>query len=325
MARKVLITDYAWPDLEIERGILGEIGYEIVAAPDGEEETLAGLARDVEGIMTCWARTTRKVIEAASGLRVISRYGIGLDNIDVAFATGRGIPVPRVPAYCIEDVAEHTMALLLALSRKVALFDRRVRAGVWSIQEGVPLNRLGGRVLGLIGFGKIARCVVPRAKAFGLDVIACSRSLTPDQAAAGGVRAVDLETLLTASDFVSIHCPATDQTRSLLNADRLRRMKPTAFLINTSRGDIVDEDALCDALAARRLAGAALDVRRKEPPDSGDRLIALDNVIHTPHAAFYSTESLQELQTKTAWECRRVLTGQTPENLVNPEYKNRET
>ena len=321
MARKVLVTDYAWPDLEIEKGILGEIGYEVVASPNGEEGTLAGLARDVEGIMTCWARTTRKVIESAPRLRVISRYGIGLDNIDVAFATQRGIPVTRVPAYCLEDVAEHTLSLLLTLSRKTALFDRRIRAGTWGIQEGLPLSRLTGRVLGLIGFGKIARCVVPRARAFGLGVIACSPSLTPEQAAPAGVRAVDLETLLATSDFVSVHCPSTDQTRGLINADRLRRMKPTAFLINTSRGDIVYEEALCEALRSGQIAGAALDVRRREPPEAGDRLIALDNVIHTPHAAFYSTESLQELQTKTAWECRRVLTGQAPENLVNPEYR----
>ncbi len=323
MARKVLVTDYAWPDLEIEKKILGEIGYEVVASPDGEEGTLADLARDVEGIMTCWARTTRKVIEAAPELRVISRYGIGLDNIDVAFATERGVPVTRVPAYCLEDVAEHTLALLLTLSRKTALFDRRIRSTVWDIQEGAPLNRLSGRVLGLVGFGKIARYVVPRAAAFGLEVIAHSPSLTPEAAGSGGARAVDLEILLSTSDFVSLHCPSNDQTRGLINADRISLMKPTAFLINTSRGDIVDEDALYQALQSERIAGAALDVRGQEPPEKEDPLIDLENVIHTPHAAFYSTESLEELQTKTTWECRRLLTGLEPENLVNPEYRSR--
>ena len=323
MARKVLVTDYAWPDLEVERGVLAEIGVELVAAPDGDEETLAGLAKGCCGILTCWAQTTRKVIEAAlPDLKVISRYGVGLDNIDVVFATEQGIPVARVPDYCMVDVAEHTMALLMALSRKVARFDRLVREGTWNIQEALPLRRLTGQTLGLVGFGQIAREVAPRAKAFGLRVVAYSRSLRPDQAEEAGVEAVDLNTLLEASDYVSMHCPSTEQTQGMVNAEFLARMKETACLINTSRGDIVDESALAEALENGVIAGAALDVRRSEPPEEGDALIPIEKVIHTPHAAFYSAESLVELQEKTAWEARRVLTGEEPVNLVNPEFKN---
>ncbi len=322
MPHKVLVTDYAWADLEVEKGVLSEIGAELVEAPDGEEETLAGLAgQGVSGILTCWAQTTRRVIEASPELKAIVRYGVGLDNIDVVFATGRGIPVAYVPDYCVVDVAEHTMALLLSLSRKVARFDRLVRQGTWDIQAALPLRRLTGQRLGLIGFGRIARAVAPRARAFGLEVAAFSPSLTPERAAEAGAEAVGLDRLLETSDFVSLHCPSTEQTQGMIGADTLAKMKPTACLINTSRGDLVDEAALAEALEAGRIAGAALDVRRQEPPGEGDRLIGMDRVIHTPHASFYSTESLVELRERAAWEMRRMLTGEEPENLVNPEYK----
>ena len=321
MAGKVLITDYVWPDLEIERSILGELDLEIVEAPDGEEETLASLAAGCCGILTCWAKTTRKVIEAAlPDLRVIVRYGVGLDNIDVAFATEQGIPVANVPDYCFIDVAEHTMALLLAQSHKVAGFDRDVRSGTWSIQSRVPLNRLTERRLGLIGFGQIARQVVPRAKAFGMDVVAFSRSLTDEDAEAVGARCVELDELIESSDFISLHCPLTEETRNLIDSDALNRMKSTAFLINTSRGEVVDEAALADALESGEIAGAALDVRSQEPPDMPDRLIDLPNIIHTPHAAFYSSDSLIELPTKAALEVCRVIRGEELIHLVNPGH-----
>jgi D-3-phosphoglycerate dehydrogenase len=319
---KVLVTDYVWPSLVVEERVLSEIGVELIVAPNGDEDTLVGLATGCDGILTCWAKTTQKVIEAAlPTLKVIVRYGVGLDNIDLAFATQKGIPVANVPDYCFGDVAEHTMALLLSFSHKVTRFDRLVRGGTWDIQAGLPLRRLTGQTLGLVGFGQIAREVVPRAKAFGLQVVAYSRSLTPDLAADYGVEAVDFDTLLRVSDFVSVHCPSTDETRGMINADALGKMKPTACLINTSRGDVIDEAALLAALQNGILAGAALDVRCQEPPEAGDCLIQLDQVIHTPHAAFYSTESLIELPEKAAWEVRRVLTGEPPIHLVNPEYQ----
>ena len=319
---RVLVTDYAWADLAVEKNVLEEIGVELVAAPDGNEETLARLAAGVSGIMTCWAQTTRRVIQAAlPDLKVVTRYGVGLDNIDVAYATAQKIPVAYVPDYCMVDVAEHAMALLLALSRKVARFDRTVREDVWDLQACLPLNRLTGRTLGLIGFGRIAREVAGRAAAFGLRVLTTAPSLTPGTTAAGGVEAVTLDVLFETADYVSIHCPSSETTRGLIDADALRKMKPTACLINTSRGDIVDETALADALAGDEIAGAALDVRAKEPPGEGDRLIGMPQVIHTPHAAFYSAESLIELRERAAVETRRVLQGDDPENLVNPEYR----
>lgn len=322
MVNKVLVTDYAWPDLEVEKGVLKEIGVELIEAPDGEEETLTGLAKGVCGILTCWAQTTARVIEAAlPDLKVVSRYGVGVDNIDVAFATEKGIPVAYVPDYCMVDVAEHAVSLLLTLARKVALYDRLIRKGTWDIQAGPPLRRLSEQTLGLVGFGRNARQVAIRAKGFGLRVISFDPILTPEMAEEAEIDSVSLDDLLATSDYISIHCPSIDATRGMINAETLGKMKPTAYLINTSRGDIVNEAELADALEAGEIAGAALDVRSQEPPEAGDRLIQMEQVIHTPHASFCSTESLYELRERTAWEARRVLSGEEPENLVNPEYR----
>ena len=322
MAAKVLVTDYAWSDLDVERSVLDEIGAELIDAPDGEEETLVALAEGCVGILTCWAQTTQNVIASAlPDLKVVVRYGVGLDNIAIPYATENGIPVAYVPDYCFVDVAEHAMALMLSFARKITPFDRSIRSGSWNIQDRVPLNRVTGRTLGLIGFGQIAQQMVPRAKAFGMRVIAHSRSLTDEGAADAGAERMDLDTLLSESDFVSIHTPLTDETQGMIGTDALKAMKQTAFLINTSRGDVIDEAALLDALKADEIAGAALDVRTQEPPVEGDELLTLDNVIHTPHAAFYSTESLVELRSKAANEVKRVLTGDEPIQLVNPEYR----
>ncbi|MCC7265565.1 MAG: C-terminal binding protein [Candidatus Latescibacteria bacterium] len=322
MATKILVTDYQWPDLEIEKRILGEIGAELVVAPDGEETTLTTLASGCSGILTCWAKTTARVIGAAlPDLKVIVRYGIGLDNIDVDFATRSHIPVLNVPTYCVVDVAEHTLGFILALSRKIAFHDRRVRQGSWNIQDALPLRRLVGKRLGLIGLGNIGQEVAKRARAFGLEVCAYTPRLTPDRAAAAGVVALSLEELLATADFVSLHLPLTPQSSGLIGEAQLRQMKPSAFLINTSRGKLLDEEALYQALSTGRLAGAALDVRIVEPAAAGDRLIQLENVLHTPHASFFSRESIEALQDQAAWEARRVLTGQAPLNLVNPAYR----
>lgn len=321
MARSILVTDYQWPDLEIERRILGEIGAELVVAPDGQEDTLSRLAQGCEGILTCWAKTTARVIEAAfPELKVIVRYGIGLDNIEVDFATRNHIPVLNVPTYCVVDVAEHTLGYILALSRKIAFLDRRVRQGSWNIQEALPLRRLVGKRLGLVGLGNIGREVARRAHAFGLEVCAYTPRLTPDRAREAGVTALPLDELLATADFVSLHLPLTPQNAGMIGAAQLRQMKSTAFLINTSRGKLLDEEALYQALSTGQLAGAALDVRIQEPPAPGDRLLQLENILHTPHASFFSRESIEELQEQAAWEVRRVLTGQPPLNLVNPGY-----
>ncbi|MBI2939182.1 MAG: C-terminal binding protein [Chloroflexi bacterium] len=324
MASRVLVTDRVGPTVEVERAVLGELGVELIEAPDGAEPTLASLARGCVGIITNWAKTTRVVIDAARPeLRVISRTGVGVDNIDVAHATACGIPVTNVPSYCEADVAEQAMALLLALTRKIAFADRSVRQGRWERESGPSMWRLTGKIIGLVGLGKIAREVIPRARGFGLEVIAYTPSLlktaTAERAAALGVRPVDLDTLFRTADVISLHCPLTDQTRALIDARTLAMMKSTAILINTSRGGLVDEVALYEALTTRQIAGAGLDVRVAEPPAVGDRLAQLDNVVSTPHAGYYS--AVADLQALTAREVRRVLTGQAPLSVVNPNYR----
>ena len=322
MALKVLVTDYKWPDLEIEKEVLSGVDAELAVAPDGEEETLVDLAQGCVGIMTCWAQTTRRVIEAAlPDLKVIARYGVGLDNIDVDFATRAGIPVTYVPTYCVVDVAEHALAYILALSRKLSLFNRKTREGVWDIQVGMPLRRLQGKCLGIVGFGHIGREVARRARAFDLEICVCDPVLSEEEALQAEVQLLSFEELLEKADFITLHVPLIPATESLIGRAELERMKPTAFLINTARGGLIDEDALYQALIQGEIGGAGLDVRRQEPPEAGDRLLGLDQVLHSPHAAFYSTESLEELERQTAWEVRRVLEGQKPNNLVNPDYR----
>ena len=312
---RVLLTDRAWPDARIEREILQKAGADLIEAPDGDEQTLVELAKDVDAIATCWASVTADVIRSSPRLRIVARLGIGLDNIDIRTATALGIPVTNVPDYCTAEVSDHALALLLACARNVAFFHQRTKQGEYNLQAGPELRRIGGRTLGLVGFGKIARALLPKARALGLNVIAASRSANDHGT---GCRMATLETLLTESDFVSLHLPLTRDTEHLFNSRTIRLMKPTAYLINTSRGGLVDHGALWSALQARCIAGAALDVFDPEPPDLGGPLFQDERVIATPHAAFSSEESLHELRTRTARQIADVLEGRRPENVVNP-------
>jgi D-3-phosphoglycerate dehydrogenase len=316
---KVLITDHTWPSVDVEQRILAEVGAEVLDAPSGEEEVLVGLARDAVGIMTCFAKTTGKVIEAAPGLRIVARYGVGVDNIDVATATRRGIPVTNVPDFCVEELSDHALALILAAIRKIARYDRATRGGRWDLTVGQPIHRVRGQTLGVVGLGRSGTRLAEKAAALGFRVVAHDRSATPDEAAACGARLVPLTDLLAGADAVSLHVPLTPETRHLIGAAELARMRPGAVLVNTARGGIVDLDALREALAAGRIGGAGLDVLPEEPPDPNDRLLRMENVILTPHVAFYSEESLVELQTKTAEEVARRLRGEPLRSVVNPE------
>jgi D-3-phosphoglycerate dehydrogenase / 2-oxoglutarate reductase len=313
---RVLITDRAWPDCEVEREILAAAGAEIVEAPQADAATLVELARDCDAIGTCWANVTEAVIRAAVRCRVIARFGIGLDNICVKTATQRGIPVTCVPDYCVEEVAEHTLALLFSLARRVPLFDARAKRGEYDRRVDPPLRRLTGRTLGLVGFGRIAQAVFHRGRALGLHVVAHSRS-GDDHGT--GCPMTSLDDLLAASDFVSLHCPLTDETRQLIGAARLRRMKPTAFLINTSRGPLINSEALWDAVRSGRIAGAGLDVFDPEPPDLSQPLFRDERVVVTPHAAFLSADSLHALRSRAARQIADVLQQRRPASLVNPE------
>ena len=316
MSWRVLLTDRAWPDSSVEQRELAAVGAELIEAPDGSEPTLMKLAADVDAIMTCWAPVTEAVVRAAVKCRHIARMGIGLDNIAVAVATERRMRVTNVPDYCVEEVADHALALLLACARKVAFFHQRTKSGEYRLQAGSPLRRLRGAVLGIVGMGRIARAVAERARAFGFEVIASTRSGNDH---GSGVRMVELPELLRLSDFVSLNVPLTSETRHVLNRESLALLKPTAFVINTSRGGLIDHAALWDALQAGRLAGAALDVFDPEPPDLSQPLFRDERVIVTPHTAFVSAESLLELRRRAARQVAATLAGNIPENVVNPQ------
>jgi D-3-phosphoglycerate dehydrogenase / 2-oxoglutarate reductase len=313
---RVLITDRAWPDCSIERDVLKSVGAEVVEAPRTDEQTLISLARDADAIGTNWAPVTANVIRAASRCKTVARFGIGLDNISVPTATGLGIPVTNVPDYCVSEVSDHALALLLAAARNVAFFHARTKAGEYNLSAGPPMRRLSGMTLGLIGFGHIARALFPKARALGMTVIANTRRLDD---CGTGCTMVPLDELLVRSDFVSLHAPLTDSTRHMISGPQLARMKPTAWLINTSRGGLIDNAALEAALAAGRIGGAALDVFEPEPPDLSDALYKNERVIVTPHAAFVSAESLHELRLRASRQIADALEGKRPANVVNPE------
>ena len=316
MSWRVLLTDRAWPDSSIEQLVLASIGAELIEAPDGSESTLCRLAADVDAIMTCWAPVTEAIVRAATKCRHIARMGIGLDNIAVAVATERRIRVTNVPDYCVEEVADHTLALLLACARRVAFFHQRTKSGEYQLQAGPPQRRLRGLVLGIVGMGRIARAVAERARAFGFEIIGWTRSGNDH---GSGVRMVELPELLRESDFVSLNVPLTPETRHLLNRESLARLKSTALVINTSRGGLIDHAALWESLQSKRIAGAALDVFEPEPPDLTQPLFRDERVIVTPHTAFASIESLHELRVRAARQVVMTLAGQIPENVVNPQ------
>lgn len=316
---KVLITDYVWPSVDIEQRTLATVGAEAVVSPTGSEADLARLAVDCDAIMTCFAQVTPAVVRSAGRCVHIARYGIGVDNIAVDVATELGIVVTNVPAFCVDEVAEHALALLLACARKIPRYDRAIRSGRWDLQAGKPLYRINGRTLGIVGFGKIGRALARKAAGLDLRIIAFDPYLTARGAEIDGVELCGLDRLLEESDLVSIHVPLTAETRTMIGEPELRKMKPSACLVNTSRGSVLDVSAVERALREGWIAGAGLDVLPQEPPEPGSSLAELENVILTPHASFYSEESLVDLQTSTAEEVARVLSGQQPLHVINPQ------
>lgn len=316
---KVVITDCDHPSIEIERKVLSEINPEFILAQCETEDEVIEAAKDADGIINQYAPITRRVVESLKRCKVIARYGVGVDNIDVEAATEHKIIVANVPDYCIDEVSTHTMALILACARGITLLDSKIREKKWDFTLAKPLFRTKGKILGLFGLGRIARVVAQKASGFGFKIIAYDPYVSKND---DGIELVEFSKLLSNSDFISIHSPLTDETRYLFGENKLRAMKKTAYLINTSRGPIVDEEALYKALKKRWIAGAALDVMEKEPPDWKNLLPKLDNLIITPHISFYSEESYVELKTKTAKAVLSVLKGGLPRAMVNPQAAN---
>jgi D-3-phosphoglycerate dehydrogenase len=319
MPRKVLVTDHVFENLDTERSLLEPLGAEVVLASDGSEETLLKEAHDAEALLVCFAKVPRSVVSAAAegGCRVISRYGIGYDNVDVEAATSHGLLVTYVPDYCLDEVADHTLALFLSLARAVVPAALSVRAGEWQVPQG-RVHRLEGRRLLVIGMGGVGRRVASRAVAFGLKVVGYDPYLEawdiPEVE-----RADDLDGALAGADVVSLHSPLTPESRHLINEHTIARMRRSPVVLNTARGGLVDTEALLRGLEEGRVAGAALDVTELEPLPRDHPLRDHPRVVITPHMAFYSIEAQRELQRRAAEEVVRALEGRPPDRPVNPE------
>ncbi len=308
----IAVTDSPFPSLAPAIAALKRVDPELRMAKSASADDILAVARDADAVLVTYAKLPGEILKKLMRCKVIGRFGLGVDNIDIPTAAQLGITVTYVPDYCLREVSDHAMALLLALARKIPFSNRLVQSGRWEVPPIVPLRRLEGQVLGLIGFGNIPRALAPKAKAFGLKVITHDPYVSADMLTAFGVENTSFEDLLARSDFVSVHAPLSPATRGLINAAAFAKMKKGAFLVNTARGPLVDEMALIAALDSGHLGGAALDVVTTEPLAKDSPLLWRDNVILTPHTAFYSVEALEELQTKCAGDVARVLSGEKP-------------
>jgi D-3-phosphoglycerate dehydrogenase len=315
---KVVITDCDHGSIEEEKKEFDRIGAELVLAQVQEEKDLVQACREVDGLINQYALLPRRVLENLPRCLVIARYGVGVDSVDLGAATDLGIIVANVPDYCMDEVAEQTLAMILSLIRKSAFFDQKVKAGWWDFGLGRPIHRLRGKTLGLIGCGRIGLEVAKRISGFGVRVIAFDPYL---QKIVEGIELRAFDSVLKESDFLSIHCPLNDSTRHLVGDREFAKMEKRPLVVNTSRGAIIDEQALIRALEQGRVSGAGLDVLEKEPPDAENPLLRMENVILSPHMGFYSEESIRELKRSTARNVVDVLSGRWPRSVVNQEVR----
>jgi D-3-phosphoglycerate dehydrogenase len=308
----IAVTDSPFPSLDPAMKALARVNPEMRMSKSTGADDILAVARDADAILVTYAKLPAELLQQLTRCKAIGRFGLGVDNIDVPAAASRGIVVTYVPDYCMQEVSDHAIALLLALARKVPFSNKLVQAGRWEMPAVAPLRRLEGQLLGLIGFGNIPRALAPKAKAFGLKVVAYDPYAAKEVFASAGVESVSFDDLLARSDFISVHAPLLPATRGLVNAAAFAKMKKGALIVNTARGPLIDEPALIAALDSGHLGGAALDVVTTEPLAKDSPLIGRDNVILTPHTAFYSIEALEELQTKCASDVARVLSGEKP-------------
>jgi len=306
----IAVTDTVFPSLDPAKTALARLNPTYRMSKSVNAEDIVAVAKDADAVLVTYAKLTRDVLMQLTRCRAIGRFGLGVDNIDLPTAKEKGIAVNYVPDYCIREVSDHAMALLLALIRKIPLSNKLVQSGRWEMPAVVPIRRIEGTVLGLIGFGHIPRLVAPKAQAFGMKVIAYDPFAKPDAFKAASVESVDLDTLLKTSDYVSVHAPLLQATRGMLNAAAFGKMKKGTYIVNTARGPLIDEPALVAALDSGQVGGAGLDVVAAEPLAKDSPLLDRDNVIISPHTAFYSIEALNELQTKCATDVARVLSGE---------------
>lgn len=314
---KVVITDYQYENIDTEKQIFTEAGIEVKDYQYKTADELIPVVKDADAIVTQYSLIDRQIIESLEHCKMIIKYGIGVNNIDVEAATEKNIYVCNVPDYGVEEVSDHVVTMLLNLSKKLTILTKALKEGEWGYSSVVPLKRIKECTMGLIGFGRIPQLVAKKMSGFGLKINAYDPYVSEETAKEKGVELVSLDKIFTDSDFISIHCPQTKETEHLVNAEAFKKMKNTAFLINTARGPIVSEEDLIEALMNKEIAGAGLDVFENEPLGINNPLLQMENVIATPHSAWYSETAIASLQRKVAEEVVNVLQGNQPFNCVN--------
>ena len=315
---KVLITDAYHKSQHVEKEVLKKIGAEVETAHCKTEKEVIALSSDIDALLVSYVPISRRVLEHFKKCKVIVKYAVGINNIDLEAATEKGIYVANVPNYCIEEVSTHTVALLLSLVRNILIYDKSIKQGNWDPLIGDPIFRIKNKVLGVIGFGHIGKRVIEKIRPFGLTILIYDPLSDNDLISKYGGKKVGLKTLLSESDYISLHCPLNKSTKHLIDFNEIDMMKKGVFIINASRGEIIHQKALYEALKNGKIAKAALDVLEKDPPSLTD-IINTDNIIYTPHVAWNSFEAEIELRKTAAQEVKRVLEGEKPINLVNKE------
>jgi len=322
---KAVITDYDYPDLAIETEILNKNGIQVLGGQCKGEDELIAIAQDADALLVQYARVGERTIKSMPDCKVIARYGIGVDIVDVKAATEAGIVVTNVAHYCIDEVADHAVAMFLCLARRLREYDTAVREGRWHWSAcGTPIVRLKGQVMGVIGFGQIGSRIAARLKPFGVQFVVYDPYISDDRLKELGARKVSMAELLSISDAIFVQAPLTDETRHMFDAKAFSAMKKSAILVNTSRGPMVDNQALYEVLTTGKILGAALDDLEDEPAKKNNwqptnPLLKLPNVLVSPHAAYYSEEAIVEARSTAASEASRVLLGQMPLSIVNKE------
>ncbi len=315
---KVVLTDNENKPVDIEREVLGRLEAELVYLNTLDKKKIITFCKDADAIMCTYAKIDSEVIKNLQKCKVIARYGSGVDNVDIDFASKAGILVANLPDYAVPEVSNHTIALILALNRKLLTYDYSIRRGLWGFKIGVPIPRLNDLVLGLVGFGNIGQCVAKKAQCLGLKVVSFDPNISNDFMNQSGVEKINtIENLLIVSDVVSLHLPLNKSTKNMVKEKELKLMKRSSLLINCSRGGIVNEKALIKALKEKWISGAGIDVFEQEPINSDNELLKLNNVILTPHSAYYSEDAQKIMRYQAAEAVADVLQGRYPRSIFN--------
>ncbi|MGM0874577.1 MAG: C-terminal binding protein [Bacillota bacterium] len=319
MTFKILLTDYEFEHLQYEEDVFAESGldFDFIKAQCKTEEEVIAQAKEADAILNQYAPLSRRVIESLEKTKIISRYGVGVNTIDLDAAKEKGITVANVPDYGMEEVSNHALALLLSWARKVTFLNNQVKKGNWDFKACIPIHRFNEQTVGVLGFGRIPRRFIEKVKPLGFKTAAYDPFVSARDMMAFGVQKMELDEIIREADYLSVHVPLINDTYHLLNEERFRQMKKSAIIINTSRGSIIDEKALSEALEKGYISGAALDVTEEEPISKESPLLKMDNVIITPHSAWYSEEAMIELRQKAARNIVHVLSGEkTPYALT---------